>query len=56
METDKIHGYSSLFTDKYRYEIQEQREVPVWYTGIYRSISSTALSYKLKYTLNDFVG
>jgi hypothetical protein len=37
----KINVYSSLYTDKCRYEIQEQREVPVWYTGIYRPISST---------------
>jgi hypothetical protein len=28
--------------DKCRYEIQEYKEVPVWYTGIYRPISSTA--------------
>jgi hypothetical protein len=26
---------------KCRYEIQEQKEIPVWYTGIYRPISST---------------
>jgi hypothetical protein len=27
--------------DKCRYEIQEQNEIPEWYTGIYRPISST---------------
>jgi hypothetical protein len=33
------------YTDKCRYEIQEQKQVPVSYTGTYRSISSTASSY-----------
>jgi hypothetical protein len=32
------------YIDKCRYEIQEQTEVPVWYTVIYRLISSTALT------------
>jgi hypothetical protein len=27
--------------DKYRYERQEQKYVLVWYTGLYRPISST---------------
>jgi hypothetical protein len=27
--------------DKYRYEVQEQNGVAIWYTGIYRPISST---------------
>jgi hypothetical protein len=27
--------------DKCRYEIQEQKEFPVWYTGVYRPIKST---------------
>jgi hypothetical protein len=31
-----------LYIDKRRYEIQEHKEVPVWYTDIYRPISSTA--------------
>jgi hypothetical protein len=31
-----------VYVDKCRYEVQEQKEVPVWYTGIYRPISSTA--------------
>jgi hypothetical protein len=31
----------SMYIDKYRYKIQEQKEVPVWYTGMYRSIYST---------------
>jgi hypothetical protein len=30
--------------DKCRYEIQEQKEVSVWYTVIYRPISSTGAS------------
>jgi hypothetical protein len=30
-----------VYIDKYQHEIQEQKEVPVWYTGIYQSISST---------------
>jgi hypothetical protein len=30
-----------LCIDKCRYEIQEQKEVPLWYTGIYQFISST---------------
>jgi hypothetical protein len=36
-----------LYVDKCRYEIQEQKEVPVWYTGIYhmyiRSVDTTAV-------------
>jgi hypothetical protein len=30
-----------LYADKGRYEIQEQKEVPAWYIGMYRRISST---------------
>jgi hypothetical protein len=30
-----------IYVDKCRYEIREQKEVPVRYTGIYRPISST---------------
>jgi hypothetical protein len=26
------------YIDKYRYEIQEQKEVPVWYTGPFRAL------------------
>jgi hypothetical protein len=29
-----------LYIDNCRYGIQKQREVPVWYTGNYRHISS----------------
>jgi hypothetical protein len=29
-----------VYIDKCRCEIQKQKEVPVWYTGIYRSISN----------------
>jgi len=36
-KTGKISGYSM-----YMYEIQEQKEAPAWYTGIYRTISSIA--------------
>jgi hypothetical protein len=42
---EKING-CSIF-DKCRYEIQEQKEVTVWYTGIYRSILSTTLNLKI---------
>jgi hypothetical protein len=31
-----------VYIDKSRYEIQEVKEVPVRYAGIYRPISSTA--------------
>jgi hypothetical protein len=30
-----------VYVDKSRYEIQEQKEISVWYAGIYRLISST---------------
>jgi hypothetical protein len=32
---------AAIYIDKHRYEIEEQKEVPVWCTGIYRPISST---------------
>jgi hypothetical protein len=32
-----------VYIDNCRYEIQEQKEVPVWCNGIYRSISRTDL-------------
>jgi hypothetical protein len=38
-----------VYIKKCRYEIEEQKEVPVWYTGIYRPISST------DYTLMCFI-
>jgi hypothetical protein len=31
-----------IYIAKSPYGIQEQKEVPVWYIGIYRPISSTA--------------
>jgi hypothetical protein len=34
-----INEYNTV--DKSRYEIQEQKEVPVWYTGMCWPISST---------------
>jgi hypothetical protein len=33
-----------VYTDKCRFEFQEQKEVLVWYTAIYRPVSSTALA------------
>jgi hypothetical protein len=33
-----------IYIDKCRYEIQEQ-EVSVWYTGIYRPVSSSVRSW-----------
>jgi hypothetical protein len=36
-----------VYIDKCRYEVQEQKEVPVWYTGIYRSILSTGLKNRI---------
>jgi hypothetical protein len=33
-----------VYIDKCRYEIQERKEVPVCYTGVYRPISSTGQS------------
>jgi hypothetical protein len=30
-----------VYIDKCRYDIQEEEELPVWYTGIPRTISST---------------
>jgi hypothetical protein len=36
---------------KCRYEIKEQKEVPVWYTDIYRPISSTAYEPKYKWSV-----
>jgi hypothetical protein len=41
---------NTVYIDMRRYEIQEQKEVPVWYTGIYPPISSTA--YKISHTGN----
>jgi hypothetical protein len=35
-----------LYIDKCRYEMQEQK-VPVWYTGIYRLISSTGDTHEM---------
>jgi hypothetical protein len=29
-----------IYTDKCRYEVQEQKEVPVWYTGPFRALLS----------------
>jgi hypothetical protein len=41
----------TLYIYKCRYETKEQKEVPIWYTGIYRPISSTA--YDCKETENN---
>jgi hypothetical protein len=35
-----VNGYST-YIDKCRREIQEQKEVPIWYTAKYRFASST---------------
>jgi hypothetical protein len=35
-----------LYIDKWWYEIQELKEVSVWFTGIYRPIASTGWTYK----------
>jgi hypothetical protein len=32
--------------DKFRYEIQEQEELPLWYTGVHRPISSAGVAKK----------
>jgi hypothetical protein len=37
-----------VYIDKCRNEIQEQKEVPVWYTGIYPPISSIVLNWFLE--------
>jgi hypothetical protein len=39
-----------VYIDKCRYEIQEQKEVPVRYTGIYRRISSTVTKPIVSYS------
>jgi hypothetical protein len=44
-----------VYTDKCRYEIQEQKEVPVWYTGIYRPISSTAVQVNVYLMYFEFL-
>jgi hypothetical protein len=33
-----------VYIDNSQYEIHELNEVPVWYTGTYRPISSTAFT------------
>jgi hypothetical protein len=37
--------------DKCRYEVQEQKEVPIWYAGMYRPIWSTACTVQRHYRL-----
>jgi hypothetical protein len=41
----------AVYIDKCQCEIQEQKEVPVWCTGIYLPISSTAYIYTFMHTL-----
>jgi hypothetical protein len=41
----KKNGYREI--DEFRYGIPEQKEVPVWYTDIYRPIPGTAAIYHL---------
>jgi hypothetical protein len=43
-----------IYIDKCRYEIQEQKEVPVWYICIYRPTSSTAVWLKMSEVLMYF--
>jgi hypothetical protein len=35
-----------VYSDKCRYEVQEQKGVPVWYTGIYQPILNFGFVYK----------
>jgi hypothetical protein len=45
-----------VYSDKCWYEIQEQKEVLVWYTGIYWRISSTAFNLSLpSYTVTKSI-
>jgi hypothetical protein len=37
-----------VYIGKHRYEIQEQKEVPVWYTGTYRPISNTVVNQEVQ--------
>jgi hypothetical protein len=34
-----------VYFDKFPYQILEQKEILVWYTGLYRTISATGLSH-----------
>jgi hypothetical protein len=36
---ENIYDYI-LYIDKCRCEIQEQKEVPVWYTGLFRALDT----------------
>jgi uncharacterized membrane protein (GlpM family) len=55
--TDLIHkdewSASRPYIDKCQCEIQEQKEAPVWYPGIYRSISSIACRRMNSNSLQD---
>jgi hypothetical protein len=44
---ENINGYSRLYIDKSRYDIQEQKEVAVWYIGIYGRVSNTGYTETL---------
>jgi hypothetical protein len=44
-----------IYIDKSRYEVQEQKEVSVWYTGIYLHISSTGLDARELFEIQVFV-
>jgi hypothetical protein len=43
--------YVTICIDKCRYEIQEEKDVPVWYAGIYLPISSNVFKRKILKTL-----
>jgi hypothetical protein len=44
------------YTDKCRYEIQEQKEAPVWYAGIHWPISITGYTSVIKITAYSLEG
>jgi hypothetical protein len=47
---DIVHIVYIVYIIKCRYEIQEQKEISVWCTGIYLPILSTGYLQSIKYT------
>jgi hypothetical protein len=43
----KVNGYSNI--DKCWYEIEEQKEVSVWYTGPFRALPRSKFFYMVSY-------
>jgi hypothetical protein len=39
------NGKTIVYIDKCRYEIKEHKEVPVWYTGIFKPSLGTGVLY-----------